>query len=174
MSKVFLSLGTNLGDRIEILKRSHELINKRIGSIVSASSVYQTEPWGFHSEMLFLNQVIIILTHKLPTEVLRETQTIENELGRIRTSKFYEPRFIDIDILFYDDLIINETDLQIPHPHLHERKFILSPLIDMAPEYVHPVLKINLQNLALNCRDSHFVEIYKDQIDLTFTLIHEI
>ena len=174
MHKVYLSLGTNLGNRMNILLQSFKLINKRIGNVIKSSSIYETEPWGFNSDNQFLNQVLLIHTNKLPDEVLKIIQTIETELGRSRNSIIYESRKIDIDILFYDDLIIEENYLQIPHPYLHVRNFTLIPLIEISPEFIHPVFRLNLMNLSLLCKDNCQINIYNNMKDSKSFYIHEI
>ncbi|MCQ2269223.1 MAG: 2-amino-4-hydroxy-6-hydroxymethyldihydropteridine diphosphokinase [Bacteroidaceae bacterium] len=140
---VYFSLGSNLGNRQELLELAFTLLNKRIGNLVSRSSFYETEPWGFSSKNSFLNVCCLYDTKLTPQEVLKETQQIEKELGRKRKSKNreYHDRPIDIDLLFYDQLIINTPALTLPHPLMHERKFVLEPLKEIAPDVIHPVLK---------------------------------
>ena len=127
---VFLGLGSNLGRRRTLLKRAVRLIGERVGEVVRQSSLIETEPWGFESEHRFLNGVILCKTDKGPHEVLALTQQIERDLGRKNKSHSskYSDRPIDIDILLYDDLVIDEPDLKIPHPLMHERDFVMIPL----------------------------------------------
>jgi 2-amino-4-hydroxy-6-hydroxymethyldihydropteridine diphosphokinase len=165
MGKVFLSLGTNLGNRKAFLEQSIMLVRNRIGSVLKTSSIYQSEPWGFKTRNLFLNQVIMVVSTLSPVEVLKEIQIIEKEMGRVKSSADYEPRIIDIDILFYDELILNETDLIIPHPHIQSRNFVLLPMIEISPDFVHPVLKKDLLCLFSDCSDTHFVEVFKENND---------
>jgi 2-amino-4-hydroxy-6-hydroxymethyldihydropteridine diphosphokinase len=162
MSKVFLSLGTNLGHRINNLNNAVQLINKRIGKVIKCSSLFKTEPWGFKSDNFFLNQVLLIKTNKLPEYVLKEIKIIEAEMGRLRGSNVYESRIIDIDILFYEDIILDNINLKIPHPLLQERLFMLLPLFEIAPEFIHPVFKKNISALAKSCKDNGTVEIYNN------------
>ena len=133
--KVFLGLGSNLGDREEIIRKAISLIGERVGLVIRQSSLIETEPWGFESDNKFLNGVIICETTLTPRQVLRATQKIERELGKLRKHStrrtplsIYHDRPIDIDILLYDDLTIDEPDLKIPHPLMHERDFVMIPL----------------------------------------------
>lgn len=161
MAEVFLSLGSNLGDRENYLTKAIELINQNIGEIIRKSSFYETQPWGFDVENLFLNQVILIKTHISPVELLSEINFIEKQLERTRNSENYESRTIDIDILYYENQFFSSEKLQIPHKLLHNRKFVLEPLNEIAPDFIHPVLKKNTQELLLNCTDSLFVNKHK-------------
>ncbi len=130
MHTVYLSLGTNLGNRKAILRESIERIEKKIGTILRQSSFYETEPWGFESPNLFLNACVCVSTPLAPRQLLETTQDIEHEMGRITKSvnAQYTDRIIDIDILLYDDLSINEPDLIIPHPLMEKRDFVMTPL----------------------------------------------
>ena len=130
MHKLYISLGSNLGNKKEKLRRAIELINERIGSVLRTSSFIETEPWGFQSENTFLNAACLVETKLTPRQGLRETQKIERFLGRTRKSKYgvYHDRPIDLDLLLYDDLQINEGDLILPHPHMKERDFVMIPL----------------------------------------------
>ena len=133
--KVFLGLGSNLGDREENIRKAISLIGERVGLVIRQSSLIETEPWGFESDNKFLNGVILCETTLTPRQVLRATQKIERELGKLRKHStrrtplsIYHDRPIDIDILLYDDLTIDEPDLKIPHPLMHERDFVMIPL----------------------------------------------
>ena len=130
MHKVFLGLGTNLGDKVWNLQEAIRLIGERVGAVVRQSSFIETEPWGFESENTFLNAAICCETEKTPREVLLLTQQIERELGRTKKSVSggYADRTVDIDILLYDDETIDELDLKIPHPLMHQRDFVMIPL----------------------------------------------
>lgn len=128
---IYLSLGSNLGDKEGNILRAYALIEERIGHIVRKSSLHRTEPWGFESSNDFLNSVIAIETSLTPRELLTETQRIEREIGRTAKTSAdggYQDRLIDIDILMYNDIIIDEPDLQIPHPLMNQRDFVLNPL----------------------------------------------
>jgi 2-amino-4-hydroxy-6-hydroxymethyldihydropteridine diphosphokinase len=134
---VYLGLGTNLGDRLANLAAACEALPPDV-AVVARSPVYQTAPWGFRDQPDFLNQVIRCATALPPSDLLEHVKSVERGLGRQPTFRF-GPRLIDIDILLYDDLVFRSTDLQIPHPSLHERAFILAPLCDLAPDLRHPV-----------------------------------
>jgi len=138
---IYLALGTNLGDRYSLLQEAHSLIAGKIGSFSAISSIYETEPWGFVSENKFLNQVVAVETNLNPFEILSRTQEIEQQIGRKeKTIRSYQDRLIDIDLILYDDTIINTKKLQLPHPLFHKRRFVLEPLNEIAPDLVHPVL----------------------------------
>jgi 2-amino-4-hydroxy-6-hydroxymethyldihydropteridine diphosphokinase len=154
MSRALLLLGGNMGDRNNLLADACILIETKIGRIIKSSSVYETDPWGFSSDLPFLNQVVIVDSVLSPKEILGEIHKIEAQLGRVRFSTGYEARTMDIDILFYDDLRVNESDLVIPHPRLHERRFTLLPLAEIAGDYIHPVLNERLDVLAEECSDT--------------------
>jgi 2-amino-4-hydroxy-6-hydroxymethyldihydropteridine diphosphokinase len=139
MSEVYLLIGGNLGDRINYLEKAIDEIKHNIGKIIRSSSVYETEPYGFRDEYPFLNRCLLIETILSPWDILSKTQQIERSLGRIRKSGKYESRTMDIDILFYDDLVIDEIGLIIPHPEFHKRNFALIPMSEISPGFVHPV-----------------------------------
>ena len=153
MSKVFLGLGTNLGNRESNLREAVKKTEEHIGRVLNASSIYETPPWGFDAETDFFNMVIHVETDLSPSELLNKIATIESMLGRERNQDRYTSRVIDIDILFYDDLVSDEKGLKIPHRLLHERKFVLVPLRELAPELIHPVLKKTMSILLSECRD---------------------
>ena len=137
MHNVYLGLGSNQGDREEYIRKAISLIGERVGEVLRQSSLIETEPWGFQSENKFLNGVILVATRRTPRGVLRTTQKIERELGRRKivncqsVNRQYHDRPIDIDILLYDDLHIDEPDLKIPHPLMHQRDFVMIPLQEL-------------------------------------------
>ncbi len=139
MHKVYLGLGTNLGDRQKNIEKAIQLINDKVGAVTRCSSFLETEPWGFHSSHWFLNAAILCETERTPREVLTLTQQIEREMGRTQKSNgakrtnaaVYHDRPIDIDILLYDELTVDEPDLQIPHPLMKEREFVMKPLSEI-------------------------------------------
>lgn len=140
MHQVYLGLGTNLGNRRANIEEAVLLIEQRVGTVTRRSSLVETEPWGFQSEHRFLNAVILCETEKSPREVLTLTQQIEREMGRSQKSEgtkgsqaVYHDRPIDIDILLYDQLTVDEPDLQIPHPLMKEREFVMKPLLEILP-----------------------------------------
>ena len=134
--QVYLGLGSNLGDGRQNLERAISLIADRVGTVTRRSSFITSEPWGFQSEHMFTNAVVLCLTTKTPREVLQLTQQIERDMGRRKKTSLnsklsslnYSDRIIDIDILLYDDLTVDESDLKIPHPLMHERDFVMTPL----------------------------------------------
>lgn len=131
--KIYLGLGSNLGDRQGNISRAYAEIEKLIGAIVRQSALYESEPWGFESDNYFINSVICCETTLSPREVLKTTQSIERLLGRTQKSVdgHYHDRTIDIDILLYDDLTVNEPDLKIPHPLMRQRDFVMKPLSEI-------------------------------------------
>lgn len=138
MATLYLSLGTNMGNRHENLSLAQELIGREVGTVVSASDIIETEPWGFESSNRFLNMAVKVETTLQPLEVLQTTQDIERKLGRTQKSvnREYHDRLIDIDILLYDDLVMNTPELTIPHPLMYQREFVMKPLSQIAPELV--------------------------------------
>ena len=155
---VYLLLGSNLGDRLQIMRAARKLIAMEIGHIVSASSIYETAPWGVLDQPSFLNQVLEVATEMTPEEVLRITLDIEHELGRIRYER-WGARVIDIDILYFESLVVDTARLTIPHPRLHERRFTLAPLSEVAPNFIHPILNKNSEQLLAECVDTSEVKL---------------
>lgn len=151
MTAVYLGLGTNLGDKQANLKAAVEKINERIGEVTSLSSFYETAPWGFESQNSFLNAALCVQTSMEALQILQVTQEIEKELGRMKKSSggCYTDRLIDIDILLYGDVVLNTSQLVIPHPLMEKRAFVMQPLAEIAPNVVHPLLNKTMQELAL-------------------------
>jgi 2-amino-4-hydroxy-6-hydroxymethyldihydropteridine diphosphokinase len=160
MRKAFLHTGSNRGSRLEMLHEAHRQIGEKTGEILLASSVYETEPWGFHDETPFLNQVLEIKTDLSPEILLQSILEIETVMGRKREFKGYLSRKIDIDILFYDDLVICTENLVIPHPRMHERRFVLIPLAEIAKDFIHPVFHRSIEELLVSCSDQSRVEVW--------------
>ena len=153
LNSVFLGIGTNLGDKKKNIELAFDKIEGQIGNITSISALYLSKPQGFDSENLFVNCAIHIQTPLKPTEVLSETQSIEKDMGRKDKSEDigYADRIIDIDILFYNNLIINNSStLIIPHPHIQERDFVLKPLSEIAPDLIHPIFNKSIEELLNN------------------------
>ncbi|MDP4854428.1 MAG: 2-amino-4-hydroxy-6-hydroxymethyldihydropteridine diphosphokinase, partial [Saprospiraceae bacterium] len=147
-----LSLGSNVGDRLNYLYLSKTEICNLIGPIQFTSNIYETEPWGVDNQDSYLNQVISVQTNLSPYELLNIIHQIEKDLGRIREIH-YGPRTIDIDILYYGEIIIDIENLKIPHPHIQKRRFILVPLSEILPQMHHPLLKKTNQELLNMVKD---------------------
>src|SRR5919109_408879 len=146
---VYLALGTNLGDRLANLKEAIAALTPQM-EVKTKSQVYETPPWGYENQPKFLNQVVKVTTYLDPEPLLKHLKRLEVALGR-KVSFPNGPRLIDIDLLFYDDLVLNKPSLIIPHPRLHERGFVLLPLMDIAPDLVHPVYKKSIREMAAQC-----------------------
>lgn len=157
MNGVYLITGSNVGNAVDHLKKAEEFIRTEIGEVVAASSLYSTEPWGNKNQPAFVNQVLKVNTQLEAYALLHHLLDIEQRMGRVRKEK-WEPRIIDIDILFFNNAIIQESDLTIPHPHLHERRFVLEPLVELCPEYRHPVLHKTVSLLLQECKDTGLVD----------------
>lgn len=149
MALVYMGLGSNLGDKKKNIQSAIQALGKTIGGLVKCSSLYETAPWGFSSGHLFLNAAAIFRTELSPLEILDETERIERSLGRKEKShnSQYTDRIIDIDILLYDQLVMKNGRIILPHPHLHERMFVLAPLEEIAPEAEHPILHHTIREL---------------------------
>ncbi len=157
---VFLLLGANLGDREATLTKAIALISERIAPVILASSLYETAPWGVEDQPAYLNQVIELSTEKTVYFVLQTALSIEKELGRERRLR-WGARIIDIDVLFYGNKILTSDELEVPHPRLHQRKFTLVPLVEIAPNFVHPLLQKTNQQLLHECTDEGIVKLFK-------------
>jgi 2-amino-4-hydroxy-6-hydroxymethyldihydropteridine diphosphokinase len=160
METCYLLIGSNKGNRLSYLQRAAEAVSMFAGAVLQFSSVYETEPWGFEDSTPFLNQVIEVHTNWEANELMKKILLAETELGRerIKDIEGYTARIIDIDLLFYGQHIINEPGLIVPHPRLHERRFTLVPLAEIAPWFVHPVLKMDITQLQSYCNDRSKVE----------------
>jgi len=150
-------MGSNLGNREQHLGRAIELLQNS-EEIRALSSIYETEPWGFKEQPLFLNQCIHLTTDKNPIELLELINTIELEIGRTPTEQWKE-RVIDIDVLFYNNIFLETDEIKIPHPHLENRRFVLEPLIEIAPDIKHPMLNKTVQEMLVTCTDTSEVNI---------------
>jgi 2-amino-4-hydroxy-6-hydroxymethyldihydropteridine diphosphokinase len=153
MNRAYLSIGTNRGDRTGNLNEALRLLGELAGKIISVSSVYETPPWKMVDSTDFLNQTLLLETNHTALQLMDSIFHIEKSMGRARTSQKYEPRIIDIDILFFNNEILNEEGLIIPHSLLQERRFILEPMAEIAPEFLHPILKKSMKELLHECID---------------------
>lgn len=156
-NQVYLLTGSNIGDSPAYLKQAFETISAKVGPIIQASSLYKTAPWGNTEQQDFYNQVLGVETNLTAEEVLHAVLIIEQEMGRERHVK-WAPRTIDIDVLFYNNAVINEPELNVPHPLLHKRRFTLEPLNEIAPQLVHPVFDKSINTLLAECEDHSVVE----------------
>lgn len=160
MMRAVLLLGTNLNDRMQNLNLARKQIIERIGTIESESSIYSTTAWGNTEQPDFLNKILVVKTALAPQKLLHELLEIEKEMGRVRTIK-WAPRLIDLDILYFEDLIVHESGLTIPHPYIQDRRFALIPLVEIIPDYIHPVLHITNAELLAKTTDVSEVFLYE-------------
>ena len=159
MSTLYLLIGGNQGDRRQMITHATDLIRQRIGSVATCSHIYETSPWGTFANgekaQNFYNQALKVETSLSPYDALAEALRIERMLGRRRTAaKGYTSRPIDIDLIFYDSIVIDTSDLMLPHPRMHLRRFVLEPMCDIAPDLIHPVLNKTLKELLNECTDA--------------------
>ncbi len=157
MINVFLLLGSNLGNRQGYLQKAIDLIETELGTVAKKSSIYETEAWGKTDEPNYLNQVVQVNTMLSARQILDNILQIETRMGRVREEK-WGSRIIDIDILFYKQDIINEPGLIVPHPELHNRRFTLEPLSEIAPDLEHPILKKSIFQLKIELKDNLIVK----------------
>jgi 2-amino-4-hydroxy-6-hydroxymethyldihydropteridine diphosphokinase len=152
MNNVYLLIGGNVGNRSENLQRAIIALDQTCGHIVRGSAIYETAAWGKTDQQPFLNQALLLETRFTAPELLQHTLEAEKLLGRVRQER-YGPRIIDIDILFFNNDIVREPDLVIPHPEVQNRRFALTPLHELAPGLVHPVLQKSIEQLLAECPD---------------------
>lgn len=152
MERVILGIGGNTGDRLKNLGIVNDIIEERVGSVILSSPIIESEPWGYESNNYFLNQILVVETEKKPDLLLSLCTDIETSLGRQRKAN-YADRTMDIDILFYGQLVYEQKGLIIPHPRLHERLFILKPLVSIYPDFLHPLMGKTAKELLESCKD---------------------
>ena len=152
MNKTYLLLGSNMGNSKKLLAAAAKHIRKQIGLVTRQSGLYSTAAWGNKQQPDFLNQVIVVQTKLTAQQTIQTILSIEKEMGRVRTVK-NAPRIIDIDILFFNKDIIKEKNLEVPHPHIPNRRFVLIPLNELSPNLKHPVFQQSVHYLLENCKD---------------------
>ena len=152
MNKAYLLIGGNMGDRLANLENARRAIQEQVGAILSSSSIYETAAWGMQDQPAFLNQALLIDTSFEAIELLENLLKIEKAMGRIRNQPL-GPRTIDLDIIFFNDQILDTENLTIPHPHMQKRNFVLTPLNEIAPDYIHPIFKKSINQLLMDCTD---------------------
>ena len=153
MNTVYIELGGNMGDRLQLIDSAKASLLNLQCEIIKQSSIYETPPWGFSADLNFYNQIVVVDTELTSDKLLLELQKIEALLGRVRGEERYESRTMDIDILFFNSDVIDEKDLTIPHPRLHLRKFVLIPMNEIAPNFIHPALNLPIAKLLQDCSD---------------------
>lgn len=152
MSKVYFSIGSNKGNRSGLINEAIDKIDIIIGKVMLKSSIYDTKSWGFNSNN-FYNICILVESELKPDLILNKILTIEKDMGRLKKTDQYSDRYIDIDILFFDNMIINSKSLEIPHPRIQLRKFVLTPMLELTPDLIHPILKKSIRQLEIECVD---------------------
>ena len=154
MRTIYLSLGSNQGNRMENLEETRDFIYFNFGDIVSTSGIYETEPWQMEGAEPFLNQIVVVNSALSNAEIIREIREIEVFYARQRSPEKYLPRAMDVDVLFIDQEVISQADLTVPHPKLAERRFILEPISEITPEWNHPVYNKTISELLAICPDN--------------------
>lgn len=156
-----LQLGSNLGNRFDNLRMACAMIEESIGSIEAVSSIYESAPWGYNSKNAFFNQCLTLWSDMDPGRILQCIHLLEEKLGRMERSDVYVDRLIDIDILFYGDMILSRPDLQIPHGKIKDRRFSLVPMAELLPDFEHPVTRKKISTLLSECMDKGMVKRIK-------------
>lgn len=167
MARIYISTGSNLDDRLRFLQQGLDAVAQQIGKVLKASSVVETPALGFDGNS-FLNACFLVETQKKSDEVLEKLLEIEKEYGRIRSSiKEYKNRTLDLDLLFYDNEIVQTENLTLPHPELQNRRFVLQPLAEIAPDKIHPVLKKTVAVLLKSCDDNTPITTHKNGLKIS-------
>jgi 2-amino-4-hydroxy-6-hydroxymethyldihydropteridine diphosphokinase len=160
MNDVYILLGGNLGNRQAMLANARQAIARKLGVLTAQSAIYETAPWGVPEQPAYLNQVVVCQTAKTPMATLRALQAVEKMLGRKREEKWHA-RTIDIDILYFQQRIIDLPELTVPHPQIPNRRFTLVPLLEIAPDFIHPVLQQTHAKLLQDCPDPLWVKPFQ-------------
>ncbi len=161
MNKVFLLLGSNIDPRCNYLEEAEHKLVVTVGDVNQRSEIYESEPFGFNADQTFLNRILFLSSDLTAKQVLNKIHIIEQELGRTRSEEGYSSRTIDIDILYFNNDVIDTDKLTIPHPGMHERMFTLVPLAEIAPDFIHPILHVNSKELLDICPDDSKVYVFK-------------
>ena len=163
-SQVIIGLGSNMGDRFVYLSRALALLREEAGVINAASSVWETEPWGFEADEHFLNMVVVLQTNMQPGQLMQLFRSLEGRMGRKHNQGGrYKSRIIDIDILLWENRVISMPGLEVPHPRLADRRFVLEPLNEVAPKAVHPVTGLTVREMLALCDDRSDVRLAEKQ-----------
>lgn len=149
-----ISIGTNTGKRLQNIQNAIAEMKVGLGEVVKISAVYESEPWGFESEHWFYNIVLTLKSDVEPQELMKKLLDIEKKMGRERNAKGYADRCIDIDIVLCEECTICSKNLTLPHPHMHERLFVLLPLKELMPQWIHPIFKKNMEEMIRECNDN--------------------
>lgn len=159
MAQMYIGLGSNKGNRSKQLSEARAYCQHFFGPLTAISPIYETAAWGVTDQPDFLNQVVCLETGIKPEVAIYTLQAIENLMGRVRQQR-WGPRVIDVDMLFYDDVILETKDLQLPHPRIAERNFVLEPLAAIAPDFIDPLTQMSIQELLKNCKDTSKIWLY--------------
>lgn len=165
MNSAYLILGSNIGNSIEIIEKTKNLIISDIGNILKESSIYESAAWGNENQANFFNQALLISTCFSASDLLKLVLEIEKKLGRVRDGSKWMARIIDIDILFFNDDIIETNELKVPHPYIEQRRFVLMPMEEIASDFKHPQSKKSINELLAKCPDR--LEVFKNEVNAT-------